>query len=166
MISYPYTQGRLYTSLHGTKILGGLLDQEANFADLASSSHRIIYKTRSIFPFDLFPDELTIDENKINCIHHYFFRSEEVHSALIEDVTDVVVTTNILTASLTITNSANQRFPIQLTIHNLPPHEALRARRVVQGLIAAKRVGIDLTSYAPKNLEVLAEKLGEAELAE
>ena len=31
------------------------------------------FSAKSVFPFDLFPDEIRIDENKVDIIHSQFF---------------------------------------------------------------------------------------------
>ena len=133
---------------------------------LAGKSENVLLKIRSIFPFDLIPDTVTVDENKVNIIKKYWLGAENVHSILIEDITSVTVNTGPFMASLDIIDSTNIRYPITYRIRNLNIRNALIARSLIQGLIAAKREGVDLSFCENKDvlecLEILGQVKGEA----
>ncbi|MDO8599900.1 MAG: hypothetical protein Q7R44_00610, partial [bacterium] len=63
---------------------------------------REIYRIYSVFPFDLFPDILAIDENKITFIIKDFWKVERVHSIYVRDISDCIVQTSIIFSSLNV----------------------------------------------------------------
>ena len=119
---------------------------------LANRSHSVLFTITSIYPLDLFPDTITIDENKINIIKKELFGSENIHSILIEDITHVTASTGLFTATLEIVDSMNLRFPTTYIIRHLNIKKARIARRIIQGLITCKREAIDLSSYEKKDI--------------
>src|SRR3990167_5798489 len=106
---------------------------------LVDQSQKVLLKISSTFPFDLFPDSLVIDENKVNVIRREFLGAERAHSILIENITSVTLNSGLFFASIEIVDSTNLRFPITYTLNLLNIKAALRARRLIQGLMEAKR---------------------------
>jgi len=117
----------------------------ARLRKLASQSQNTLLKFKSIYPFDLFPDTVTIDTTKVNIIKKDIFGTEDVHSILIEHISNVSVSTGIISSTMEIIDSSNERFPITYSVKRLRKNDALLARRLIQGLIAAKHAGIDLS---------------------
>lgn len=113
-------------------------------SDLLKRSQNILLRISSVFPFDLFPDKLIIDETKVSIIHWDFIGTEHIHSIFIEDITDVTLDTTLFFATLRITESNNPRFPRKFAIKYLKKSEALCARRIIQGMLSAERKGIDI----------------------
>lgn len=134
----------------------------ATLQKLADQSQKVLLTISSIFPYDLIPDTLTIDENKVNFIRKEIFGAENIHSVLIEDITNITVNTGPFMASLEIIDSSNVRFPITYSIKHLKINKANLARRLIQGLITAKRSGVDLSSCNEKDLLKTLETLGHA----
>ena len=143
-------------------LFGKFVNPLSRLRQLASKSQNVLLTLTSIYPLDLFPDTITIDENKINIIKKDLFRAENIHSILIEDITNVTVSTGLFTATLEIVDSMNVRFPITYTIRHLKIKKALLARRLIQGLIACKREGVDLSSFDNKEILESLEDLGYA----
>lgn len=117
---------------------------------------------KSIYPLDFFPDTLTIDENKVNIIRKELFGVENIHSILIEDITNITVGKGMFTATLEIVDSTNYRFPQTYLIRHLNIKKALMARRLIQGLVAAKRQGVDLSGLSGTDIIGELEELGRA----
>jgi len=70
--------------------------------------------------------------------------------------------TGVFSATLEIVDSSNLRFPITYSIRHLKIKDALLARKLIQGLIAAKREGVDLSSCEGKDVIECLELLGHA----
>ncbi len=138
-----------------------LNEQHQKLFNLVSKSEHILLKVASVFPFDLFPDSLIIDENKVTFCHKEFFKTAEIHPVLIEDITDVLVDTGPFFASLKVIDSSNERFPVTLTVGFLKNTTALQAQKIIQGLIAAKKQGIDFCQFDTEELKQQLERLGE-----
>lgn len=133
--------------------------------EMVSRSQRILLKIYTMFPFDPFPDCLTIDENKVNFVSHEL-GTERLHTVFIENISYVTVDTIPFSATLNITDSTSERFPVLLQIKWLKKEDAFRARRLIHGLMAAKRTGIDFSVFDKNELIIELEKLGEAREAE
>lgn len=143
-------------------IFGKIINPISRLRQLANRSQNVLMTFTSIYPLDLFPDTVTVDENKVNIIKKDLFGAENIHSILIEDITNVSVSTGLFTATLEIVDSMNVRYPVTYTIRHLNIHKALLARRLVQGLIACKREGVDLTSCDNEEILSCLEDLGYA----
>ena len=111
------------------------------FTTVLNASEKILFKTSSVFPFDLFPDEITIDECKINIVFHEFFLSEDIHSITIDMIKDVKVEHGPFFASLKIVPDGYPGQPLE--VRYLKKEDAIKARRIVQGLIVARKQGLD-----------------------
>lgn len=115
---------------------------------------------RSMWVLDLFPDKLTIDEVKVSFIYNSAFGVKSIHSVLIENITYVEAHTSLLSGSLIIVDSSNYRHPLELRIENLRKEAAIRARKLIQGLIHAKNLKMDISQFTPYDLENNMEELG------
>ncbi|MBI4137558.1 hypothetical protein HY469_05855 [Candidatus Roizmanbacteria bacterium] len=128
--------------------------------DLMSKSDRIIFKTRSVFPFDLFPDEIIIDETKVSIITHSFFETAQVRSIGFNDIFNVILEYSIFFAKIKVIEVAFLNQPLE--VEYLKKSDALRARRIIQGLIIAKKEGIDFGKILPSELVKRTEEVGKA----
>lgn len=134
--------------------------QHQKLQNLVNKSEHILLKISSVFPFDLFPDSLIVDENKVTFCHKEFFKTTEIHPVLIEDITDILVDTGPFFASLKIIDSSNERFPVTLIVGFLKNKIAIQAQKIIQGLIAAKKQGIDFGQFDTEELKRQLERLG------
>lgn len=112
--------------------------------EVAQKSNKTLFSISSVFPFDLFPDTLTIQENKVKIIFQHFPMSYRVHAVLLRDITDVVVDTHLFLSSLTMIDSSNYRFPIEISVKNLQIDDALKARDIIQDMVASQRQRITI----------------------
>lgn len=127
---------------------------------LVEQSRRVLFTTRTIFPFDFFPDIIQIDENKVDIIERIFFFSEQVFPIAITDIRNVTVTTDLLFASLTIEIRGYETNPGQIKF--LQKYAAAKIRRLIFGLMQCKKQDIDLTSIPVKELVPKLEQIGAA----
>ena len=65
---------------------------------------------------------------------------------LISDISDVLVDTGLFFACLTVIDSSNYRYPIEIKVPYLTKADAFLARKILQGLISIKRKHISLAS--------------------
>lgn len=128
---------------------------------LIEKSQATLLIIKSILVFDFVPDKLVVDENKVTIIHKDFWGIRSIHSILIENISYVEVVTGVLSATLHLTDSTNSREPIHLSISNLPRDKAVRARKLIQGLVQARKTNIDFSTFTPRELEYYLEQLGE-----
>lgn len=137
------------------------LEEPQDLNSLVNKTHNTLLTVRSMRIFDFFPDRLIIDENKVSFIYKDGFGVRSIHSVLIENITYVEAHTSLLTGSLVVTDSSNYRHPIELRIDNLRRGAAIRARKLIQGLVHAKTLKLDLSQLCPFDLENSLEELGQ-----
>lgn len=129
------------------------------FEDLVQRTTKILFEVKSTFPFDLFPDKLTIDVNKVNINLKEFFGTGRVHSVSIKDISDVFVDSGPIFSTLKIIDAGFIENTIN--VRHLKKKEALKARSIIQGLIVAQKqeIPLDAIEDLPDLIEKL-EKLG------
>ncbi len=135
-----------------------------NLNKLILRSNRVLIRISSVFPFDFFPDEVTIDENKVNIICRIFFFSEDIHSIMIPMIKDVEIETNLFFAAMKIVPDGYPGKPI--VVRFLKKGDAICARRIIQGLMVANREKVNIGNLDSRNLKQKIEDLGRAREAE
>lgn len=118
---------------------------------VAKRATRVLFQARTAYPFDLFPDEIVIDENQVNVSHRRFFYTQDIDSVLISQIKDVTVSTSIVFCSLTIQLLLPSSQPLKLDF--LWPQDAHEARRLIQGLMAIQKEDIELSKIETKVLK-------------
>ncbi|HSW97980.1 MAG TPA: hypothetical protein VLF89_09210 [Candidatus Saccharimonadales bacterium] len=138
-------------------------EQSEKFEKLIKKSDRVLLRIKAVFPFELFPDSVVIDESKINIVHRIFFWTGEIQSIPIQHVQDVEVDTSVLFATLKILPTGFSVVSMTenwVKVNYLWRRDALRARRIIAGLLIASREGIDLTKVDSKDFVKKIEILG------
>lgn len=128
------------------------------FDQLVERSKVILYKCSSVFPFTLFPDEVTIHLNQVSIMQRQFFFAGRRHSVVIEDIEDVFVDTSLFFATLKIVDRGYVENIIQVPY--LWVDDAKKARRIIQGLMIASKGDVDITKLDSENLLEDIEGLG------
>lgn len=130
-----------------------------NLTGLIENS-RILYKTKTVFPFVFFPDELIIDKDKISVITNIFFGSSRIQSVLIRNLSDCYVDTSVFFATLNMTDKYYSDNP--LSIKYLKKKDAIKARDIIQGLIICNEKRVDLSEIKASDLLPYLEEIGRA----
>lgn len=123
--------------------------------DMVGNSNRILLKVSSVFPWDLFPNSIIVEETRLTIIHRQLF-SSQVHSVNIKDISNIFIDTSILFAQLTIVSDTY--IENQIIINRLWKKEAILIRRLIEGLRMFVAKDIDTTAY---KVEELVNKLKE-----
>ena len=126
--------------------------------NLLQNAHKVVLSIKNTFPFVLFPDELIIDANKVDIIYNEFFSSSQAVTILVNDIADVVVETSLFFAALKITTKSKDFY----TVRYLKKADAIRARRILEGIILTLEAGIDLTSIDKGEIQSKVEAIGRA----
>jgi hypothetical protein len=122
-------------------------------------SHEILFKANTIFPFNLFPDTIVIDKEKLTIIERYFFQVAKITSVPIRDILNVEADVGPFFGSIHLTS--RYFFTNPHSIRYLKRGEAMRIQKLVQGFIIANERNIDCSSIDKAQLEILLEDLGE-----
>ncbi len=137
-------------------------DESKKLDNLVLKSRRTLLEVTTVFPFDLFPDRVRIDENKVDIISYEFFFTKHLISILIKNINSATISTGVFFATLNlevagfVTGYNVKPYPIQY----LWKRDAIRARRIILGLIAAEKAKIDLAKISSKDLVFKIEEIG------
>jgi hypothetical protein len=127
-------------------------------------TRNILIKSTALFPFDPFPDTITIDRQKLTVVHRWFFWVKQTVSVQLSDIKNVQADLGPLFGSLTVTS---EHFVNNTqTIHYLPRKEVLAIQQMVQGFIVAHEEGIDLSDIGDEQLKKKLDELGRGEAGE
>lgn len=130
---------------------------------LAKATHKILV-IHSVWPFDFFPNTLVIDHNKIDFIYNDFFWTKHTFSVHIKNVNCVIVGIDPLFASLTVKVMGFEENPEPVKF--LRKSDAILARRLIMGLVAADKEGVDLSKLSILDSKRTLEEIGKAEEVE
>lgn len=136
----------------------GVNKETEKIIKLADASNASLFKSSTIFPFTFFPDTIIIDKTKITIIERLFFFNADIRSYAIEDVLNVEVAIGLLFSTLTcITRYDNKK---AFSLRYLKKKDASFARKLIQGLIIAKREGVHLEEISGKEIISYGEEIG------
>lgn len=136
--------------------------------ELSSRNHVVLMKTKTVFPFDFFPDRLIIDMTKVNIISKQFFATETITNINLKDIVEVCSETAIFMGNLIITYVPNvdgmmgMLEPITHKINLLKRKDALQAQRILKGILVARREGIELSKCSPEEIMYVIERFGDS----
>lgn len=133
---------------------------EQQVDDIERKSTQILFRTRTVFPFDFFPDTLTINANKIDVVKSQFFASSQTTSIPLRDIANVEVQTAPFFATLRIINIRYPMHPIVLTY--LRKKRAIKAKNIIDGLLIAVSQGTDLSRIEPDKFLRQIEEAGKS----
>lgn len=135
-------------------------DEKEKIDSLVEMAQQTLYRVESVFPFDLFPDEIRIDENKVSIVRRNFFFTEDVVSILIKDIRTIMLSTSVFFASLKFDIRGYEENPEP--VEYLPKNQAIRARRIILGLLASEKREIDVSKIDRDELVIKMEEVGRA----
>lgn len=119
----------------------------------------VLFQTKTFFPFDFFPDILTITATKIEIKIYSFFFTYSTITIPLQDIGFVELDKSLFFASLSVINIRRSESPV--TLNFLLTKDAVRCRRIINGLLIAQEAGVDVSIVEPKNLLPQIEGLGE-----
>lgn len=138
-------------------------------AKIVEKDHVVLLETKTVFPFDFFPDTLTIEPMKINIISKSFIASHTVTTISSKDLVDVWLETAFFLSNLVIRylpkvdTPTGMIKPTEIRINLLNNWDAKKAKNILKGIQIAQREGIDIMTLNPKEVTTFIEKLGSIE---
>lgn len=132
------------------------LDDTAKLQNLVDRTHRVIFRAKTVFPFDFFPDEVIIDENKIDIVINIFFSSSDTVTIPFKTVQTAHVSTDLFFGTLTLNLEFSKENPV--IVNFLKKSDAIKARRIINGLAICAKENINLSKF---DIEVVREKIEE-----
>jgi hypothetical protein len=151
----------------GHQIIGAARDDERakqvpekKLKSAIKASNQVLVSAKTVFPFTLFPDTVTVDRAKISITKRQFFQMSEVTSLRLEDILNVTASVGPLLGSLSITNRVQGNMGETLVIEKLWRDDAQRIKRILQGYVIAVQKKIDCSSLSTKELVTMLDRLG------
>lgn len=123
---------------------------------LADLSHQVLFEAKSVYPYELWPDKITICLNRITITYKKPFSVDE-RPIPIEYLNTAHVTRGMFFASLSI-----ETFGVEKPnpIHHLKIDDARTARRYILGLIECKKNGINFGDYEIGEIKQKLQEIG------
>lgn len=138
--------------------VGEVIREVDKLGKLIDKTNSIIYEISSFFPFQLFPDRVIIDENKVTIVRKELF-FKRVYSIMFEDILTVRVNRGIIFAAI---EFKVKRFGQNIRpITYLLPKEATLAKKYILGLIEAKNAKIDMSKLNVFQIKDKLEEIGQ-----
>lgn len=144
--------GTVFTS---DKKIEDLAPKNDKLSILADLSKEVLFEAKSVYPFEFFPDKITICLNRITITYVKPFSKDE-RPIPIEYLNTAHVTRNLFFASLSI-----ETFGVEKPnpIHHLKIDDARMARRYILALVECKKNGVNFGDYGIKDIKNIKKKL-------
>jgi len=124
------------------------LIEAKSLLDITEESQEELISVTTVFPFQLFPDTITVDRQKVSIIRRHFFRVADTAVAKIGDIINVEASTGPFLGSVKIFSRYLSDSHYQMSY--LTRGDTQRLQRILQGLLIAHEKGID-SSLIPRN---------------
>lgn len=132
------------------------IEDEEKVNDLFRAGKKMLYKIKTFFPFDLFPDDLTIDPIKVNHVHRVFFFTEQVNTYILENIKSVTMENFLIFSKLIFFD--DKTINTGVVIGPFFKKDALKAYNIIQGLIASLKRKVDVTRIkVDKDIDKIAQ---------
>lgn len=134
-------------------------EESKKLTQLASETSDVIYEVRSVFPFQLFPDKLIIDTNKITIVRKELFFKRIIPISY-EDLITVMVNRSIIFASIDFDVKRLDRSHNPRGITFLWPAKATIAKKYITGILTAKKAGVDFSKLTTTQIKKRLKEIG------
>jgi hypothetical protein len=126
--------------------------------DLYTHAQEVLLSVTSVFPFTLFPHKIIIRRNHVDIVKGIFFGSAETQRILYSDIREVMVSYNPVFASINFMIIGPPE--IDAHIKFLPLGRAMRAKRILGGLMESHRKQVDISAYSKRDLIAYLDEIG------
>lgn len=126
---------------------------------LVSTAQQRLFKTSTVFPFTLFPDDIIIDTNKVTVDYWEFFLSHHIRTVLIKDISEIIVETGLFFATIKIIDRDYAQN--EVVVKYLWKKQAQRVGKIIKGLMVGVKEAIDFSSFSSQELLQKIEELGD-----
>jgi hypothetical protein len=112
--------------------------------DLVKKSNRCIITISSLFPWDLFPNTITVEESRVTFTFCQFLSSQS-HSVEIKDISNVFIESSLFFATLQVVSRTYVKNDIK--IGHLSRKKAQKVQQVIEGLRTLIENNINTSNY-------------------
>ena len=118
-------------------------------SDLVKMSNRCIYSIKPQFPWNIFPDTIDLEEERVTFTFRQFL-STQSHSVDIKDISNVFIESSFISATLQVVSRTYIQNDIK--IGHLNRKKADKARRIIEGLRTFVEHNINTSNYGVDEL--------------
>ncbi|MBA3757548.1 hypothetical protein H0X09_01670 [Candidatus Saccharibacteria bacterium] len=129
--------------------------------DVTEKAHEILFKGDTVFPFNLFPDTITLDREKITIAKRFFFSVAKITSVPVRDILSVEADIGPFFGSIHIASRYFVTNPSVVTF--LWRKDTLRLQRLLQGYIIAHERKLDCSNIPTDELIKILDDLGQGD---
>jgi hypothetical protein len=133
---------------------------QQELAKAVGGSQEVICHAQSVFPFMMFPDDITVDREQVSIVHRNFFKMGEVSSIRIADILNVEANIGPFFGSLQISTRFFSEQKETHRINWLSRSDALRVKRILHGYLVAVKKDIDVSALSTAELSTMLDQLG------
>lgn len=133
-------------------------EEKPTLDQVIEQSNIILGRFRGVWPFDFFPDEVIIDKQSVTIVRHNFFFSKGKITCHFEDLVNSEFNVGPFFGSMSIYSKYFTDGEEQ--IHWFSRDSILRIHAILQGLLIAKKEGVDLKSVPDDELLAKLYELG------
>lgn len=127
---------------------------------LYSEAHEVLYSITNVFPFVLFRDKIIIRRNHLDVVMGIFFWSASTTRVQVPDIRQVTLMYNPFFATMEIIPQGPLEQTLQVSF--LRKNQAIRAKRLLAGLVECHQLKVDFSKYTKKQLVAYLEEIGKA----
>jgi hypothetical protein len=132
--------------------------EEKKLKEIVKESHTTLAKAKAVFPFNFFPDLITIDQHKLSIVYRQFFGIKQTVSVPIENIKNIQADLGPFFGSITVTS--DHFINNTQTVNYLTRYDAERIQKLVQGIMVAVKEGVDISKVENHELGELLTDLG------
>lgn len=127
------------------------------------NSQEVLAQATTVFPFNLFPDTVTLDREKITITHRLFFKAGETISIRVEDILNITMDHGPFFATIKIVSRFFEANKQAHAIRYLHKAEAEKIKHITQGYMIALQKNIDCSTLPTDQLRDTLEQLGQTQ---
>jgi hypothetical protein len=128
--------------------------------NLVTMTEYRLFKLSSIFPFQLFQDDIIIEQKQVIIIKRNFFFSSQQYPFSIKDILAPIVETSLFFAKFQLKLGPGSYRQDPPSVSYLGKDEAQKARRIIMGLIVCDKENVDLNGMAYGDILKKVEEIG------
>lgn len=134
--------------------------QFQELANVAKKAQDVLITASTVFPFNLFPDTVSIDRVKVNVKRRIFFKLSTTTSMQIDDILNAEVSVGPFFGTLKIWTRFFNNEPVE--VKYLKREDAFALKRIIQGFIIARQKELDCSQIEKNELVNVLHQLGGA----
>lgn len=129
-----------------------------NLIDITEESQEELISVSTAFPYNLFPDTITVDRQKITIVRRRFFQTAEITISKLGDIINVEASVGPMYGSVKI--YSRYMTDSSYEMHHLARTSAETLQRILQGMLIAHEKGIDSALIPRRELVPMLLELG------